>query len=698
MAVHYEKHGSVAVLTIDSPPVNALGAAVRQGLADGLEAGGRDDHVRAFVLIGRGMFSAGADIREFGKSFQPPHLDDLISAIEENDKPVVAAIDGVALGGGLELALGCHYRLGTAQARYSQPEVKLGIVPGAGGTQRLPRVAGITAALRMIAIGDPVGGEEAREIGILDELVTDDLVERAIAFAAEISVRGAALPRTRARDDKLDEARANPRIFDEFRAEIAKKARGYTTPERCIECVMAAVELPFDAGLQREREIFVECLESDESKALIHMFGAVRRAADIPDVPRDTPTLPVAIAAVVGAGTMGGGIAMNFANAGIPVRLIDVSQAALDRSLETIRANYKRTASRGRLTDAEMSKRLSLIEGTLEFDATGDVDIVVEAVFEEMDLKKEMFARLDRVCDPGVILATNTSTLDVDEIAAATSRPEWVIGMHFFSPANVMRLLEVVRGEKTAKDVLATVMKLAKTIGKIGVAVGVCDGFVGNRMLAGYAREAEFLLEEGALPHQVDKVLFDFGFPMGRFAMGDLAGNDVSWRIRKQKTATRPPNQRYSPIADKICELGRFGQKTGAGWYRYEAGSRTPIPDPAVERIIIETSQELSIKRREISNQEIIQRCLYPLINEGAKILEEGIALKSSDIDVIYVNGYGFPPYRGGPMFYADATGLGSVRDAICGYHERHGDLWAPAPLLTQLAEENSRFIDWSTR
>ena len=624
MAVHYEKHGSVAVLTIDSPPVNALGAAVRQGLADGLEAGGRDDQVRAFVLIGRGMFSAGADIREFGKPFQPPHLDDLISVIEENDKPVVAAIDGVALGGGLELALGCHYRLGTAQARYGQPEVKLGIVPGAGGTKRLPRVAGISAALRMIAIGDPVDGEEALEIGILDELVTDDLVERAIVFAAEISVRGAALPRTRARDDKLDEARANPRIFDEFRAEIAKKARGHTTPERCIECVKAAVELPFDAGLQREREIFIECLESDESKALIHMFGAVRRAADIPDVPRDTPTLPVAFAAVVGAGTMGGGIAMNFANAGISVRLIDVSQAALDRGLETIRANYARTASRGRLTDAEMAKRLSLIEGTLEFDAAGDVDIVVEAVFEEMDLKKEMFARLDRVCDPGVILATNTSTLDVDEIAAATSRPEWVIGMHFFSPANVMRLLEVVRGEKTAKDVLATVMKLAKTIGKIGVAVGVCDGFVGNRMLAGYAREAEFLLEEGALPHQVDKVLFDFGFPMGRFAMGDLAGNDVSWRIRKQKAATRPPNLRYSPIADKIFELGRFGQKTGAGWYRYEPGSRTPTPDPAVEKIIIETSQELSIKRREISNQEIIQRCLYPLINEGAKSWRKG--------------------------------------------------------------------------
>lgn len=691
--VDFSKRGAIGVLTINNPPVNALGAGVRRGLIAGLDRGRDDAEVEAMVVIGGGRtFIAGADIREFGKPPQPPMFPEVLDRIESSGKPIVAAIHGTALGGGLEVALACHYRVGVARARVGLPEVKLGILPGAGGTQRLPRVVGPAKALEMIVSGDPVGGEEALALGILDELVEGDLLDGAVAFAEKVVAEGRGLRRISEIDDKV--AGTDPALFDGFRKRIEKRARGYFAPWRCIEAVEAACTLPFAEGLKRERELFEQCMASPQRAAQMHVFFAEREVAKIPDVPKDTPARKIERAAVIGAGTMGGGIAMAFANAGIAVKVVEVVPEALERGLGVVEKNYAASVAKGRLAQAEMERRMGLIEGVLDYEAIADADIVIEAAFEEMELKKDIFARLDRICRPDAILASNTSTLDIDVMAAATKRPGQVIGTHFFSPANVMRLLEIVRGKETAKETIATAMGLAKRLGKVGVLVGNCEAFVGNRMLHGYLREANFLLEEGALPQQVDRVIQEFGMPMGPFAMSDLAGLDVGWRIRKAKAPTRPKDERYSPVADKICEMGRFGQKTGAGFYRYEPGSRTPVPDPVVEGIILETSRELGIERREISDDEILTRCLYPLINEGARILEEGIALRPGDIDIVYLYGYGFPPYRGGPMFWADSIGLDKVHATVCEYRDVHGRFWEPAPLLARLAAEGKGFGD----
>ncbi|MGH7326463.1 MAG: 3-hydroxyacyl-CoA dehydrogenase NAD-binding domain-containing protein, partial [Candidatus Rokuibacteriota bacterium] len=635
-SVSLDRRGRVAVLTVDNPPVNALSQHVRQGLRDGLAQAVADPGAAAVVLACAGRtFIAGADITEFGKPPQPPVLWEILDAIERSPKPVVAAIHGTALGGGLEVAMTCHWRVGVRGARLGQPEVKLGLLPGAGGTQRLPRLVGVEKALQMIVGGDPIGAEEAHRLGLLDEIIEGDLTAGAVAFAERVVAEGRPLRRVRDLDAKVAAARDKLEIFADFRKSVARQTRGFRAPEACIRAVEAAVHLPFDQGIARERELFVELLQSPESKAQRYFFFAEREAAKIPDVPADTPTRDVKKAAVIGAGTMGGGIAMNFANAGIPVTVVEVSREALDRGLGVVRRNYEATAAKGRLTAADVQTRMGLITPATDFGAVADADIVIEAVFEEMPIKKEVFATLDRIATPDAVLATNTSTLDVDEIAAATTRPERVIGMHFFSPANVMRLLENVRGAKSSKTTIATAMAVGRRIGKVPVLVGVCYGFVGNRMLHQRGKQAERLILEGALPQQVDRVLCEFGFPMGPFAMGDLAGLDVGWRIRKGRGER-------ALIADRLCELGRFGQKTGAGFYRYE-GDRTARPDPDVEKIIVDVSTEQGIPRRPISDEEILQRLLYPMVNEGAKILEERRAIRASDIDVIWVYGYGWP-------------------------------------------------------
>jgi 3-hydroxyacyl-CoA dehydrogenase len=693
--VDFSVVGNVGVITINNPPVNALAQAVRQGIQDGVNQGVADAAVEALVIVGGGRtFIAGADISEFGKPLAAPDLNSVLTSIEDSSKPVVAALHGTALGGGLEVALACHYRCAVAQGAVGLPEVKLGLLPGAGGTQRLPRLVGPEAAADMIISGNPVPAPKAAELGIVDEIVEGDLTAAAAAYAARLVAEKAPLRRIRDMDEKVARARGDEALFDGLRKKFSRQARGQPAPYACLESVRNAVELPFDEGMKKEREIFTGLMASPESAALRYAFFVEREANKIPDVPKGTPVREIKSAAIIGAGTMGGGIAMNFANAGIPVTLLEVTQEALDRGIGVISRNYASTVKRGRLSEAKMNERLALIQGVLSYDDIADADVVIEAAFEEMPIKKEIFAKLDAVCKPSAILASNTSTLDIDEMAAVTKRPGSVIGMHFFSPANVMRLLEVVRGAKTDKDVIATVMGLGKKIGKVSVLVGVCDGFVGNRMLHGYLREANFLLEEGALPAQIDRVIYDFGLPMGPFTMGDLAGLDIGWRIRKAKAASRPSNQRYSPLGDKLCELGRFGQKTGSGWYRYEEGNRAPIEDPEVEKIIVETSAELGMERREISDEEILARCIYPLINEGARILEEGMALRASDIDTIWINGYGFPSYRGGPMFYADQVGTKAVYDAIVKFADEQGpQFWEPAPLLAKLAAEGKGFL-----
>jgi 3-hydroxyacyl-CoA dehydrogenase len=680
--------GAVAVLTVDNPPVNALSHGVRLGLRDGVKAAIADDAVKAIVIVCAGRtFIAGADITEFGKPMQDPGLMEVLELMENSDKPVVAAIHGTALGGGLEVTLACHYRVGLASARFGLPEVKLGLLPGAGGTQRLPRLVGVEKALDMIVGGNPIGGKEALSVGLADQLVDGDLTDGAVAFAEQVVTEGRPLKKIRDLTDKTDAVRGKPEVFESFRKSVARKTRGFEAPESCIQCIEAAVNLPFDDGIKRERELFTALMTGDQSKAQRYFFFAEREAAKIPDVPRDTPTIDVNSAAVLGAGTMGGGIAMNFLNAGIPVTLIERDQESLDRGIAIIRKNYENTASKGRITQQQVEERMALIGQGLALSDAADADIVIEAVFEDMDLKKQVFAQLDQVCKAGAILATNTSTLDIDEIAGATNRPENVIGLHFFSPANVMRLLEEVRGEKTSKTVIATSMNLGKRIAKVPVLVGVCHGFVGNRMLHQRAREAEALMYEGAMPQQVDKVLFDFGFPMGPFAMSDLAGLDVGWRIRKMRGTT-------SPVADRLCEMDRFGQKTSAGYYKYEAGSRAAIPDPIVEEIILEESKKMGIERRQISDEEILDRCLLPMINEGAKILEEGKAIRASDVDVIWVYGYGWPVYQGGPMFYADLMGLDRVLARLKEFQAQHGDVWKPADLIVKLAAEGKGFGD----
>jgi 3-hydroxyacyl-CoA dehydrogenase len=686
-SVDLSTRGRVAVLTVDNPPVNALSQHVRKGLHDGIKQATADGAVQAIVIACAGRtFIAGADITEFGKPPAEPSLHSVLDLIEGSPKPVVAAIHGTALGGGLEVTLACHYRVGVKAARFGLPEVKLGILPGAGGTQRLPRVVGVEKGLSMMVSGDPIGADEALKTGLIDEIVEGDLAAGGVAFAEKVLNERRPLRKIRDLDDKLAAVRGKPEVFASFRKSIARQTRGFRAPESIVKAVEAAVSLPFEQGIKRERELFVELLNSPESKAQRYFFFAEREAAKIPDVPADTPPRDVQKAAVIGAGTMGGGIAMNFANAGIPVTVIEVAQEALDRGLGIVRKNYEATAARGRLTAADVDKRMGLITGSTDFKAAADADMVVEAVFEEMPVKKEVFAKLDAICKPDAVLATNTSTLDVDEIASATKRPESVIGTHFFSPANVMRLLENVRGRKSSKTTIATAMTIGRRIGKVPVLVGVCYGFVGNRMLHQRGLQAEKLILEGAAPHQVDRVLTDFGFPMGPFAMSDLAGLDVGWRIRKGRGVK-------APVADRICELGRFGQKTGAGYFKYEKGDRTPVPDLEVEKIIVDVATSMGITRRAISDEEILQRLLYPMVNEGAKILDEKIAIRASDIDVIWVYGYGWPVYRGGPMFWADSIGLRALRDRLLEFKKQSGDaFWSPAPLLDRLATEGKSF------
>jgi len=687
-SVDLAAHGRVAVLTVDNPPVNALSQHVRKGLHDGIKQATADGAVQAIVIVCAGRtFIAGADITEFGKPPTEPSLHTVLDLIEGSPKPVVSAIHGTALGGGLEVTLACHYRVGVKGARFGLPEVKLGILPGAGGTQRLPRVVGVEKGLQMMVSGDPIGADEALRVGLIDATVDGDLAAAGVAFAEKVLDEKRPLKKIRDLTDKIAVARDKPQIFAEFRKSVARQTRGFRAPESIVKAVEAAVSLPFDQGIKRERELFVELLNSPESKAQRYFFFAEREAAKIPDVPADTPAREIKKAAVIGAGTMGGGIAMNFANAGIPVTVVEVAPEALDRGLGIVRKNYEATAARGRLTPADVDTRMGLIHGTTDWGAVGDADIIIEAVFEEMPVKKEVFAKLDGLAKPDAVLATNTSTLDVDEIAAATKRPESVIGTHFFSPANVMRLLENVRGKKSSKTTIATAMTVGRRIGKVPVLVGVCYGFVGNRMLHQRGLQAEKLILEGAAPHQVDRVLTDFGFPMGPFAMGDLAGLDVGWRIRKGRGVK-------APVADRICELGRFGQKTGAGYFKYEKGDRTPIPDLEVEKIIVDVATSMGITRRAISDEEILQRLLYPMVNEGAKILDEKIAIRPSDIDVIWVYGYGWPVYRGGPMFWADSIGLRALRDRLLEFKKQSGDaFWTPAPLLDRLANEGKGFI-----
>jgi 3-hydroxyacyl-CoA dehydrogenase len=617
----------------------------------------------------------------------------LLLKIEDAKKPVVMAIHGTAFGGGLEVAMAGHYRVASPGAQVGQPEVKLGIIPGAGGTQRLPRLVGVAKALDMCVDGKPVPAEEGAKLGLIDRMIQGDLLQGAVAFAREMA--GKPAPKTRERNEKLGKPEENAAIFAAARENVRKKQRGLMAPVAAINAVEAATKLPFEQGCAEEQRLFVECLFSDQSKALIHVFFGEREVAKVPDVPKDTPIIPVKNVAIVGSGTMGGGIAMVFANAGFPVLLKEADQAALDRGMANIQKNYAVSVKRGRFTQQFVDERLKLITPTLSYDKFGEVDMVIEAVFEGMALKKEVFAQLDKVCKPGAILASNTSTLNVDEIASATSRPEMVIGTHFFSPANVMRLLELVRGKKTSKEVIATCMQLAKKIGKVGVLVGNCRGFVGNRMFGPYRREAQFLVEEGASVQAVDKALYDFGMAMGPLATGDLAGLDVGWRIRKEYAHLEKPGIRQPVAEDRLCENGRYGQKTGAGWYRYDE-NRNPSLDPQVEHWVKQWAAEKNISQRQIAADEIVDRCIYALVNEGARILEEGYAQRPVDIDIIYLTGYGFPAHRGGPMFYADTVGLKKVYERIQEFHRQHGELWEPAPLLKRLAESGKTFADFN--
>jgi 3-hydroxyacyl-CoA dehydrogenase len=687
--VHFEKRGAIGIIAVDNPPVNALSRAVREGMQDAIAKANADGEVKAIVLACRGRtFIAGADITEFAEGPKEPDLGTVISAYDASTKPVVAAIHGTALGGGLEVALGCHYRVAAPNAKLGLPEVKLGILPGAGGTQRLPRLIGVEKALSMITSGEPVSAVDAKSFGLIDEIVDGDLIDGAIRFAERIAQKRP-LPRARDLTAHLDDAKKDPELIEKAKKEVTQRARGAGAPLRCLEAVRAAIDLPFEQGLARERELFAAAVSSAESAALRHVFFAERTAAKIPDVPADTKVLAIKKAVVIGAGTMGGGIAMVFANAGIAVTLVDREQLFVDKGLEIIKKNYAATVKKGRLSQADMDARMARIVATPKWDALKDADLVIEAVFEEMGLKKEVFARLSKECRADAILATNTSSLDVDAIADTTSRPEQVVGLHFFSPANVMRLLEIVRGKKTSREVIASSMKLAKEIGKVGVLVGVCDGFVGNRMLHKYAHEAQHLLIEGALPQQIDRVITAFGFAMGPMATSDLAGIDVGYRIRKAK----PKPERYGwGVADRLAEMGHFGQKTGSGFYTYKDGSRVPIPNPEVEKLILEIAEEAGVTRRSITDQEILDRCLFAMINEGAKILEEKIALRASDIDTVWINGYGFPAYRGGPMFYADTVGLAKILATVQEFRNKHGKSWEPAPLLVRLASENKTF------
>jgi 3-hydroxyacyl-CoA dehydrogenase len=697
--VQFNKDRDVAIITLNNPPVNALSPGVLEGILAAMEAVEYDPEIKTAVLAGAGStFIAGADIKEFGKitAGQKPRgegLHPLLSRIENCRKPIVMAIHGNAFGGGLELAMAGHYRIAASDAKLGQPEVKLGLIPGAGGTQRLPRLVGVAKAVEMCALGDPIGAQKALECGLVDRLIEGDLLPGAVAFAREIAAKP--FVRTRDRNEKLGTAEENEAIFDAARQTSKKKQRGLSAPLAAIDAVKTATTLPFDDGCKFERKLFMDCLFSDQSKALIHVFFGEREVGKVPDIPKDTITVPVTKAAVVGAGTMGGGIAMVLANAGIPVLLKETDPPALNRGWDTIQKNYAVSVQRGRFSQDFVDQRLRLITPTLTYDGFSDADLVIEAVFEGMSIKKQVFGELDTICKSTALLASNTSSLNIDEIARATSRPQSVIGTHFFSPANVMRLLEIVRGKLTSKEVIATCMQLSKKLGKVGVLVGNCRGFVGNRMFHPYRREAQFLVEEGAPVEVVDQALYDFGMAMGPLATGDLAGLDVGWRIRKEYRHLEKPGVRQPIAEDRLCEMGRYGQKTQAGWYRYDE-TRRALPDPQVGVLVRKWAEQSGIEQRQISTGEIVDRCTLALVNEGARILEEGIALRAVDIDIIYINGYGFPAYRGGPMWYADTLGLDKVYGRILQFQEQHGELWQPAPLLTQLAKEKRKFADFA--
>ncbi len=696
MSATYEVRGDVAVISLANPPVNGLGYETRRGISEGLERALDDSAVKAIVVTGAGKaFSGGADIREFGspKAIAEPNLLSVILALEASPKPVVAALHSVAMGGGLELALGCHYRVAVPGCKIALPEVKIGLIPGAGGTQRLPRVLGLEAALNMIVSGEPVASEMLAKLPgqkLIDRMVEGDVVEAAVAYARE---KADARPLPRVRDLKV--THPNPQAFLQFaRNTVGAMSKNFPAPLKCVDAVAASTTMKFDDGMKYERELFMALMITPECKALRHAFMAERAASKIPDVPEDTPTRPIRKVAVIGAGTMGGGIAMNFLNAGIPVVMLEMKQEALDKGTAIMRKNYEAQVKKGKLKQDKLDERMDLLSTTLQYGDLKDADLVIEAVFEDMAVKEQVFKTIDEVMKPGAILASNTSTLDLNKIASFTKRPEDVIGMHFFSPANVMKLLEVVRGDKTAKDVLATVMQLGKKIRKTCVVSGVTDGFIGNRMIEQYSRQAGFLLEEGATPQQVDKAMEKFGMAMGPFRMGDLAGNDVGWYIRKRRYVEKP-DIRYSKTADLLCEMGRFGQKTGAGWYDYVPGKRDAIPSKVVTDMVEKHRADLGIKPRKIDDEEIVHRLVFALVNEGARILEEGIALRASDIDMVYLTGYGFPLHRGGPMNYADTVGLFNVVAAMKRFAANpHDDarFWQPAPLLARLAAEGKTF------
>lgn len=693
--VTIENRDNIALVWVDNPPVNALSHSVREGLKDAMAAIANDDTIDAAVIACRGRtFIAGADIREFGAPPKAPHLTEVVQIIEDMQTPIIAAIHGTALGGGLEVALSCHYRVALASAKIGLPEVKLGILPGAGGTQRFPRIAGVENALDAIISGRHIKAKQALSWGAVDELVDDGLEEAAIAFAKTAIEKGV----RRTGEMTIDGNKYDQAFFDGFRASIARKTRGYFAPERCIRCVEAAVKLPLKEGLAAERENFQECFKNPQARALQHMFFAERQVSRVPGISKETPRREIKKVGIIGAGTMGGGIAMNFANIGMPVTVLEVQQEALDRGLSVVRKNYERTASKGRMTQEDVEARMTLFTGTMDYADLADCDLIIEAVFETMDIKKKVFTALDEVAKPGAILASNTSYLSIDDIAEGTSRPADVLGLHFFSPANVMRLLEIVNADKTADEVLATCIDLAKKIGKVGVVSGVCHGFIGNRMLSHYAREMSLSVIEGAMPHEVDKAMFDFGMAMGPMTVSDMAGLDIGYLNRKGMDRA-DYETRATDWIDRVVEMDRKGLKTGAGIYDYDEGSRTPKPSETVMNVILEESAKLGIERTPKSADEIIERGMLALINEGAKILGEGIAIRASDIDIVYINGYGFPAYRGGPMHYADQMGLKAAYEKIIKNAETFGPRWwEPAPLLKELAEAGSSFAEYNKK
>ena len=689
-----EKRGSIGIIWIDNPPVNAISHAVREGLVSSVEAIAADESINAVVLACRGRtFMAGADITEFGSGHKPPSLSAVVDVISASPKIIVAALFGTTFGGGLEVALGCDYRIALPTAKIGLPEVKLGIIPGAQGTQRLPRLSGVEFALKMMTTGDPVSATKAQSVGVIDRLIEGDIVEGAVAFAEELLANNA--PLRKIQEMVIDPKAYHDEYFDTFRQTIARKTRGMNAPECAVRAVQAAVNLPFKEGMAFECKMTRECVADPQSKALQYVFFAERQATKVPGLPKDIELTAVNAVGIIGAGTMGGGIAMNFANVGIPVTLLEMSQEALEKGLSTIRKNYEATAKKGRITDAQVEERMALLKGSTEYGDLVDMDLVIEAVFEKMDIKKQVFKTLSDIVRPDTILASNTSYLDIDEIATVVDRPERMLGMHFFSPANIMRMLEIVRAEKTAPEILATVLKLGKRINKVGAVAGVCYGFIGNRMLRGYSHEANMLVLEGAAPEKIDSVLYHFGMPMGVIAMGDMAGLDIGYYMR-QNLNEGDYDVRTSFVYDALVEMGRYGQKTGAGVYDYEPGNRDPIPSPITQKLIKQAAEKFGIEQREISDEEIVERCFLSLFNIGCHVLEEGMAYRASDIDIVYINGYGFPAWRGGPMYWAEHTiGLEAALNRINQFADRYGrENWTPAPMLERLVAEGGSLRD----